>query len=73
MDIKQFQNLYGILYFDLSYQDPGLLPATTGLEFHFALNNAPNADYHIYALVLNEEDITVDVVKEKAIIRSNKA
>lgn len=31
IDIKQFQDLYGILYFDLSYQDPGLLPATTGL------------------------------------------
>ncbi|PFX12016.1 hypothetical protein AWC38_SpisGene24094 [Stylophora pistillata] len=73
IDIKQFQNLYGILYFDLSYQDPGLLPATTGLEFHFALNNALHAEYHICALVLNEEDITVDVVKEKAIIRSNKA
>ncbi|PFX29617.1 Pulmonary surfactant-associated protein D [Stylophora pistillata] len=56
IDLKQFQDLYGILYFDLTKQTPELLTRTTGLEFEYSLNNSTNADYYIYALVLNEEE-----------------
>ncbi|PFX14257.1 Pulmonary surfactant-associated protein D [Stylophora pistillata] len=62
IDVKQFQDLYGILYFDLTRQSSELLKVTTGLDFEYSLNNTTNADYHIYALILNEEEISVEVM-----------
>ncbi|PFX14748.1 hypothetical protein AWC38_SpisGene21072 [Stylophora pistillata] len=57
INLKRFQDLYGILYFDLTKQDPGLRSAKTSLDFEFSLNDAPNADYYFYALILSEEEI----------------
>ncbi|PFX21869.1 hypothetical protein AWC38_SpisGene13598 [Stylophora pistillata] len=67
--MKQFQDLYGILYFDLTKQPPEIMKAATRLDFEYSLNNTTNADYHIYALILNDEEISVDVMSGKALIR----
>ncbi|PFX15495.1 Collagen-like protein 6, partial [Stylophora pistillata] len=70
--MKQFQDLYGILYFDLTKQPPEIMKAATRLDFEYSLNNTTNADYHIYAMILNDEEISVDVMSGKALIRKKK-
>ncbi|PFX18802.1 hypothetical protein AWC38_SpisGene16812 [Stylophora pistillata] len=62
IDLKQFQDRYGILYFDLTKQTPELLTRTTGLEFEYSLDGATNADYYIYALVLNNEEVSIETI-----------
>ena len=69
IDLKRFQDLYGILYFDLSGKDEDIQKFTTDLDFEYSLNDAPNADYHIYALILHEEELSVETMGGKALIR----
>ncbi|PFX20965.1 hypothetical protein AWC38_SpisGene14566 [Stylophora pistillata] len=70
INMKQFQDLYGVLYFDLTKQPPEIIKAATRLDFEYSLNNTTNADYHIYAMILNDEEISVDVMSGKALIRN---
>ena len=69
IDQKSFQDLYGILYFDLRNQEVELKRGATKLGLKFQLSADPNATYKIYALVLNEEEISVDSVSGKVILR----
>ena len=68
--LESFKNLYGILYFDLRHQEEGLKNETTQLSFHYTLDGVPNANYTIYSLILHEEDISVDIVNNKAILKA---
>lgn len=70
IDLKSFQNLYGILYFDLTHQEEELKEGDTKLELSYQLNGGPDADYSIYALILNEEEISVNVKSGKAVLRT---
>ena len=70
IDLKSFKDLYGILYFDLTHQEPEFKEGTTNLELNFTLNDTPNAGFNIYALILNEQEISVDVTSGKAILRT---
>ena len=70
INLKSFKDLYGILYFDLRYQETELKEGDTKLELRFELNDTPNAEYNMYALILNEEDISVDVQSGKAVLRT---
>ena len=69
IDLKSFQELYGILYFDLRHQEEELKSRATKLELKFSLSGTPNAAYYMYALILNEEEISVDVTSGKVILR----
>ena len=70
IDLKSFKDLYGILYFDLTHQEPELKEGETNLELNFQLNDTPNAEYKIFALILNEEEISVDVKSGNAVLRT---
>ena len=70
IDLKSFKDLYGILYFDLTHQKSQLKEGDTQLELSFQLNDTPNAEYNIYALILNEEEISVDVRSGRAVLRT---
>ena len=70
IDLKSFKELYGILYFDLTHQETELKEGDTKLELSFQLNDTPNAEYNLYALILNEEEISVDVKSGKAVLRT---
>ena len=69
ISLKDFQSLYGILYFDLTNQEMELKSGSTKIELRYSLNDTPNAAYNLYALVLYEEDISVDVVSGKVTLR----
>lgn len=69
IDIENFQNLYGMIYFDLRNQETELRSGTTKLNFRFTLNGAPNAPYTCYSLVLYEEEIEV-IMSCKAMLKA---
>ena len=69
-DQKTFQDLYGLIYFDLRYQTLEVRNDMTKIELRYALSAAPDANYNIYCLILSEEDIMVDVVGANAYIRT---
>lgn len=70
INLKSFKDLYGILYFDLTYQNTPLKEGDTKLELKFQLNDTPNAEYNLYALILNEQEISVDMKSGKAVLRT---
>ena len=70
INLKSFKDLYGILYFDLTKQMISLKEGDTKLELRFQLNDTPNAEYNIYALILNEEEFSVDVKSGKVVLRT---
>ena len=44
IDLKSFQDLYGILYFDLTNQAEELKSGSTKLELKYTLSGNPNAN-----------------------------
>ena len=61
IDIDLFQNPFGVLYFDLRNQKEELKSGSTKLELKYTLST-PNAEYNMFALILHEEEISVDVM-----------
>ena len=70
INLKTFKDLYGILYFDLTKQKISHREGDVKLQLKFKLNDTPNAAYNVYALVLNEEEISVDLKSGKAVLRT---
>lgn len=70
ISLESFKALYGILYFDLRHQEEGLKNESTQLNFHYTLSGNPNANYTIYCLILHEEDIGIDVVNGRAVLKA---
>lgn len=70
IDVESFKNLYGILYFDLTNQESSMKNSETKIEFRYTLNDAPNAEFFIQALILHEEKLSVDVINGKAMLKN---
>ena len=70
ISLELFKSLYGILYFELRHQEEGLKNETTQLSFHYTLDGNPNANYTIYSLILHEEDIGLDIVNNRAVLKA---
>ena len=70
ISLETFKSLYGILYFDLRHQEEGLKSESTKLNFHYTLNGNPNANYSLYSLILHEEELGVDIINGRAILRA---
>ena len=70
IDLKSFVDLYGMLYFDLTNQEKELKSGSTKIELRYTLSGNPNAACSLYALILHEEEISVNVVKGKVILQA---
>ena len=70
ISLKDFQSLYGILYFDLTNQEMELKSGSTKFELRYSLSDTPNAPYNLYALILHEEEVSVDVVSGKVMLQA---
>lgn len=68
IDLKSFKELYGMLYFDLTNQDTELKGGSTKIELRYSLTGNPNAAYSLYALVLHEEEISVNIVNGNVVL-----
>lgn len=47
-----------------------LKAGSTKLEFKYTLYGGSNADYNLYALILHEEDLSVDVFSGRALFKA---
>ena len=68
LNIANFKSLYGLTYFDLSYQLEQITrdPKQVVLKYH--VNQASAADFYVDAIVLYEEDIVVDKDGDQLVI-----
>ena len=56
---NNFSTIFPFVYFDLTKQKLDIRDGTTKLTFKYELSDNTNADYCVYALVLNEEEVEV--------------
>ena len=56
---NNFSTIFPFVYFDLTKQKLDIRDGTTRLTFKYELSAGTDADYSVYALVLNEEEIEV--------------
>ena len=67
---SNFENLFPFVYFDLTKQKIDLKDGVTKLSFHYELNDNPNANYNIYALVLHEREAEIEQKSGKLLLRA---
>ena len=61
-----YKNLYGMFYFDLrNHGNNSIDESSVKLSFRYSLNGNADADYRLYALILYEETIRIDIVGGK--------
>ena len=70
IDLESFKNLYGMLYFDLTNQELELKSGSTKIELRYTLSGNLNAAYSLYALILLEEEVSVNVVNGKVVLQA---
>ena len=63
-----FKRLYGLIYFDLSYQTEQITRDPKQIVLKYRINQASAADFMVHAIVLYEEDIVVDKVGDQLVI-----
>ncbi|KAL9974073.1 hypothetical protein ACROYT_G011072 [Oculina patagonica] len=68
--LKSFQELYGLIYFDLRNQEEEIKSGSTKIQFSYKLSGIPNANYSLYALILHEEELGVDIVNGKVLLKA---
>ena len=65
-----FDKLFGVLHFDLRKQDDDLINASVTLNFNYQLSGTPNAQYRINVLILHENEIVLEQIGSKLLVRS---
>ena len=68
LNIANYQTLYPLIYFDLRADKTNLTNDPQQLIFHYRLSAAAAADYIIYAIVMNEEEMIVDKVGGEIVV-----
>lgn len=69
INVNSFDKLHGTLYFDLTNQEIELKNGSTKLELHYSLTAATANDYILQVLVSPEEELSVDNVFRKVVLR----
>ena len=70
LSIASFKRVYPFLYFDLRFDRETTGSDTQRLVFHYSLTGAPNTNYIIYSLVMNEQEIELYQSSGKLLIRT---
>ena len=68
--LKTFQELYGILYFDLTAQETEVKSGSVKIQLKYSLKANPTANYMLFAMVLHEEELSIDVISGRAVLRA---
>ena len=68
LNTANYVTLYPLIYFDLRSDKTNLTNDPQQLIFHYRLNAAAGADYKIYAIVMNEEEIILDKVGGEIVV-----
>ena len=70
IDISNFRNLFGLIYFDLRNQEEDLKDSTVSLTFRYELSAALDAQMQINSLVLYEHELELYTDSGKLLIRA---
>ena len=68
LNIANFKSLYGLIYFDLTFQPEQITRDPKQLMLKYHVNQASAADFYVHVIVLYEEDIVVDKVGDQLVI-----
>ena len=68
LNSANYTTLYPLIYFDLRADKTNLTNDPQQLIFHYRLSREAGANYTIYAIVLNEEEIVVDKVGGEIVV-----
>ena len=68
LNVSNFKNLFGMIYFDLSYKGNEVSIDPKQLSLRYKLNNVPTARYKVYSLVLYKEEVVIETVENELVI-----
>ena len=68
LNVSNFESLYPILNFDLSYQAEQVSRDPKQLMLRYRINQASTADFRVHAIVLYEKDVVIDKVGDQLVI-----
>ena len=68
LNVINWESLYPLLYFDLSYQAEQVSRDPKQLILRYRINQASTADFQLHAIVLYEQDVVIDKVGDQLVI-----
>lgn len=63
-----FESLYPLIYFDLTYQAEEVTRDPRKLVFRYTVNQASAADFQLHAIALYEQDVVIDKMGDQLVI-----
>ena len=65
-----FDNLFGFLYYNLTYKSVSITAEPTQIVFRYKLSSAPAAgsNYKVYAIIVYEEEVRIDPIGNEILI-----
>ena len=68
LNIANYNSIYSIIYFDLSYQTDKVTRDPKQLIFRYKLNTNSAAAFNVHAIILYEEEVIIDKVGNELVI-----
>ena len=68
LNVSNFTSLYGLIYFDLTYQKEVVTRDPKQLILHYRLNLAPAADVRAHSIIFYESEVVVKTVGNELMI-----
>ena len=68
LNVSNFESLYPIFYFDLSYQVEQVSRDPKQLMLRYRINQASDVDFQVHAIVLYEQDVVIDKVGDQLVV-----
>ena len=68
LNVSNWDSIYSLLYFDLSYQPDSITRDPKQLVLRYRLNTASDDDFRVHAIVLYENDVVIDKVGDQLVI-----
>lgn len=68
VNLSNYENLYPLTYFNLTYQADSATRDPKKLLFQYTINQASTVDYQVHAIVLYEEEVVVYKIGDKLLI-----
>ena len=67
LNVANYNSLYSIIYFDLSYQTDKVTRDPKQLIFRYKLSAKSAAAFHVHAIVLYEEEVIIDKIGNEVV------
>ena len=65
---SNFQSLFGLLYFNLTYENFSIHPDPKQIVLRYRLNIPPGPDYKVFAIILYQETVSIDTIGNDIVI-----